>query len=388
MIFITWDYNGERGAVRAFERLGYKVCPVAIDQSGDISADPAFMNRLSEAIDKGARDKNRAEFVFSHDYFPAVSKVCGRYSLPYLSFVYDSPHYSLTSPAVEEPVNRVNVFDRGLLEELQKAGTPNLTHRVLSTDPDMAGQTAAFKGLPYEHDVSFIGSLYRDRYTFFDQIQGLPPALKEYLDLAVAAQQKLFGVDLIGDANVVPDKIIDAMHSYVSFEQSGDYRMEPRMLLRDIIRKKVTSVERLNILSMLGEHFDVDLYTMPGTEVPAGIRNLGYASYDSQMPRVFNRSKVNINITLRTIRTGIPQRALDIMVCGGFLLSDYREELAEYFTEGEEMVMARTPEDFVTLTEYYLSHDDEREQIALNGQRKVLGLYTHDRVFAEMIKEL
>ena len=388
MIFITWDYNGEKGAVRAFERLGYKVRPVAIDQAGDISGDPAFRKRLSSAIDGSAHTGKPVQFVFSHDYFPAVSAVCDSYGLPYLSFVYDSPHYSLTSPTAENLVNRISLFDRGLMEELTAAGTHNLIHRVLSADPDMAAQTAVLQGLPYEHDVSFIGSLYRDRYTFFDQIQGLPPALKEYLDLAISAQQKLFGADLIGNPDIVPDRIIDALHSHVNFDLNGDYRMEPRMLLKDILRKKVTSVERSNILSMLGDRFSVDLYTTPGTEVPAGIRNMGYASYDSQMPRIFNRSKININITLRTIRTGIPQRALDIMACGGFLLSDYREELAEYFAEGEEMAMARTPEDFVSLTEYYLSHEDERKQIALRGQQKVLEHYTHDRVFAEMIGDL
>ena len=74
------------------------------------------------------------------------------------------------------------------------------------------------------------------------------------------------------------------------------------------------------------------------------------------------------------------------MACGGFLLSDYREELAEYFVEGEDFALARTPEEFVTLAGYYLEHEEERERIALSGQKKVLENYTHDKVFAEMAR--
>ena len=388
MIFAAWDYNGQEGAVRAFERLGYRVSRIAIDQAGNITDDPEIAGRLSTLIEACLREQDPCRFVFSHDYFPVISDVCQRFSVPYLSHVYDSPHYSLTSPTTGNAVNRIHVFDRGLLEELEAGGTGNLRHTLLSVDPDLAGQAKRYDGQPYEHEVSFIGSLYRDRYTFYDQIEGLPQTLREYMDLAFAAQRKIFGVDLLGNPELVPDKIIDALGGHVHFDLNGDYRMEPRMLLRDILRKKVTSLERAEILARLGERFPVDLYTTPGTETPSGVRNLGYASYDREMPRVFRRSRVNINITLRTIRTGIPQRALDIMACGGFLLSDYREELAEFFSEGEELVLARTPEDFLRLTEYYLAHDKEREEIARNGQRRVLENYTHDSVFRKMTGEL
>lgn len=388
MIFAAWDYNGQEGAVRAFERLGYRVSRIAIDQAGNITDDPEFSKKLAGLIETGAEEQDPCRFVFSHDYFPVISDVCQIFSVPYLSHVYDSPHYSLTSPTTGNAVNRIHVFDRGLLEELEAGGTENLRHTLLSVDPDLAAQAKRYDGQPYEHEVSFIGSLYRDRYTFYDQIEGLPQTLREYLDLAFAAQRKIFGVDLLGNPELVPDKIIDALGGHVHFDLNGDYRMEPRMLLRDILRKKVTSLERAEILAGLGERFPVDLYTTPGTETPSGVRNLGYASYDREMPRVFRRSRVNINITLRTIRTGIPQRALDIMACGGFLLSDYREELAEFFSEGEELVLARTPEDFLRLTEYYLAHDKEREEIARNGQRRVLENYTHDSVFRKMTGEL
>ena len=45
-----------------------------------------------------------------------------------------------------------------------------------------------------------------------------------------------------------------------------------------------------------------------------------------------------LNLTLRSITSGIPLRALDILGCGGFLLSNYQPELCEYFTPDVDFV--------------------------------------------------
>ena len=89
------------------------------------------------------------------------------------------------------------------------------------------------------------------------------------------------------------------------------------------------------------------------------------------MPHVFRNSKINLNITLRSIRTGIPLRALDIMGCGGFLLSNYQEELKEFFSEDKELVMFYSLEDCLEKIDYYLDHEDERKHIATAGRKAV-----------------
>ncbi|MCR5675538.1 MAG: glycosyltransferase [Lachnospiraceae bacterium] len=386
MILLTWDYHGQARVADAFARLGYQAELLPIDPT-DITANPAFRARLTDLLREGKQRQDPFLFVFSHDFFPVAAEVCEAEQIPYLSLVYDSPHYSLTSPAIDNGMSRAYVFDRGLLAELAASGITAPRHALLSVDPGMAEQTAALSDLPYAHDVSFIGTLYQSEYVFYNQIKYLPPALHGYLDGVIKAQEQVFGYDMIGDPAVVPEKKIEEMAGYVQFDLTGEYRLRPADLLRDILRKKVTSVERSNILARLGRAFPVDLYTTPTSVAPAGVRNLGYADYDREMPRIFHRSRININITLRTIRTGIPLRAMDIMACGGFLLSDYREELAEFFTDGEDLALAHTPEEFAELTAYYLEHEEEREAIARNGQRKVLENYTHDKVFARMIAE-
>lgn len=53
---------------------------------------------------------------------------------------------------------------------------------------------------------------------------------------------------------------------------------------------------------------------------------MGAVDYYEVMPHVFKQSKINLNITLRSIQSGMPLRAWDIMGAGGFLLSNYQAD--------------------------------------------------------------
>ena len=115
-----------------------------------------------------------------------------------------------------------------------------------------------------------------------------------------------------------------------------------------------------------------------GSESPGIIKN--------GMPRVFRESKINLNITLRSITSGIPLRALDIMGAGGFLMSNYQPELAEYFINGQDMVMFDSPEDMQWKIRYYLQRDEERQQIANNGLEKVKKEFSYDIQLAKIMQ--
>lgn len=80
---------------------------------------------------------------------------------------------------------------------------------------------------------------------------------------------------------------------------------------------------------------------------------------------------MNLNISLKTIRTGIPLRVLDILASGGFVISNFQEELAEYFRLGEEIITYGDIEELYYLVNYYLQHEEERKEIAARGLQRV-----------------
>lgn len=102
------------------------------------------------------------------------------------------------------------------------------------------------------------------------------------------------------------------------------------------------------------------------------------------MPEVFANSKVNLNISLKAIRTGIPLRVIDVMGCGGFVLSNYQEEILEYMHPGVDCEVYESLEDAYYKVEFYLKNEKIREKIARNG----LELVTRDFSFEDRVKVL
>ena len=91
---------------------------------------------------------------------------------------------------------------------------------------------------------------------------------------------------------------------------------------------------------------------------------MGPVKYHTQMPLVFKSSRLNLCPTLRSIVSGIPLRSLDILACGGVLLSNYQPELAEYFMDGEDLIMYSSLEEAIDKAQWYLSNEDARAAIA------------------------
>ena len=95
------------------------------------------------------------------------------------------------------------------------------------------------------------------------------------------------------------------------------------VLADGILCKKMANIERTQILKRLSEIYQVKLYTKNPTPELPNVINMGSVDYYDMMPYVFKCSDINLNITLRSIKTGIPLRAMDIMGAGGFLMSNY-----------------------------------------------------------------
>lgn len=106
------------------------------------------------------------------------------------------------------------------------------------------------------------------------------------------------------------------------------------------------------------------------------------------MPFVFANSKINLNISLRSICSGIPLRALDIMGCGGFLLTNYQPELDEYFTNGVDYVYFDSKEDLLSKIEYYLSHPKERKEIASNALLRIASDFSYEHQLHQLFSLL
>ena len=103
------------------------------------------------------------------------------------------------------------------------------------------------------------------------------------------------------------------------------------------------------------------------------------------MPYVFKNSEINLNITLRSIQRGIPLRCFDIMGCGGFLITNYQEDLFQFFEPNKDFVYYESREDLIEKIDYYLEHEEERKSIARSGHDKVVAFHSYEHRLKEII---
>ena len=93
-----------------------------------------------------------------------------------------------------------------------------------------------------------------------------------------------------------------------------------------VLSYKIAQLERREVIGALSPHFDMDVYTDDESGFVRA-RNRGLADYGKETPVIFNRSRINLNLTLRSIRSGIPLRVWDIMAAGGFCISNRQAEM-------------------------------------------------------------
>lgn len=156
----------------------------------------------------------------------------------------------------------------------------------------------------------------------------------------------------------------------------------------DIKAFQKTNEERTKLLLGLAKKHSVVLYAPYSTDVQ-DLENLvlaGPVDYHQEMPLVFRHSKINLNITLSCIESGIPLRILDIMGSGGFLITNPQSELEEHFTDGVDLVYYQNETDLYEKAAYYLSHEEEMKKIAASGYQKVKQYYNYPLMIQRMFE--
>ncbi len=391
ILYYDWDeFNGEdcRDAMR---RLGHEVEIIRLDPSS-YELTPKIEAEFKAEFDrKDESGKRYFDLVYSFDYYPNISDVCQKYDMPYVSWVFDCPHYTLDSHTNINSANHIYVFDRELYKLMRSRGVSTINYSPLGVNEQrlsaLCQKLDAETGgrISFWHEVSFLGSLYDNEFNFYDQVSYLPPELKQYMDIVIQAQEKIYGHDLFTDEKAVTQGHIDRLRQYIQFENTGKYEINYDDVIRDILRKKVTVNDRRNILKRMGQHFDTVIYTNPDARPIEGVANLGIADYTHKMPLIFHRSKVNLNISLRCITSGVSLRVMDVLAAGGFLVTTASPEIEEYFTDGVDLAIAHTPEEMIAKTAFYLEHEDERKEIALNGQRKVYEQFAYTKLLPKIL---
>jgi len=385
ILFLNWHCFLGEDTISTLQDLGHTVSLFIHDD---------FRERKSEAFHsaflKHAED-NHTELAFSYNYYPVMAEACKELDIPYISFLYDSPYQMIFSYTLAYPTNYVFLFDSDLANYFIQGGLPNVYYHTLPADPKMLPKAKKhpLNRSRLSSDLSFVGSLYHEDHTFYDRLPLKKyPYMKGYFEGIMEAQSKVYGYNFIQE--LLTPEIMEILLKEYPLDFSSDSVSPPEYPYATyFLDRKLTSIERKRYITAIGERFGKDyslkLFTRDqGVSIP-GVKNMGTASYEEEMPYVYENSKINLNISLRSITSGIPMRCMDIFSCGGFLLTNYQGDFAPDFIPGEDYDFFENTEDLLGKIDYYLSHEKERREIAENGAQKAMELYSLPKVMEELI---
>lgn len=367
--------------------------------------------------------------VFSINYFSYIAELCHKINLHYICYNVDSPLLNMQHPSVAYETNCIYTFDsneakyfnndgidtvhylplctntervqalmKNKLSSKSVSGFCNLKNPSLTDSKKTSIKTTNLKHIEndetnlfykYIYDISFVGNLYdKNRYDEMEHI--LPDYLCGYMDAAIEAQLNVSGGNLL--KNMLTPEIVDMLSEYTDVKASAQSYADLKFhFATSVLSHKAAAKMRTVTLNRLAMRYPdkVHLFTTSDTtSLFPGLVIHEAVDYLLEAPLVFAKSKININMTAPNIETGIPLRVFDILGAGGFVLTDWREDLKDCFTIGKDLEVYDGIDDLLEKTDYYLKHEDKREMIAKHGLETVQNRHNYSVRMRKIFKKL
>ena len=378
MKILFYRYNSicEPDMIESMKELGHEVVEIREEMENKTFSLQECVALVGKTLLEASYD-----MVFSVNFYPAISEVCQICRIRYVCWIVDSPVLELYSHAIRNTWNRIFLFDYALYLEFVKENPECIFYLPLAANVNASDRARSLIGererKEYAGDITFIGSLYTEKSPL-RKVEGLPEYMKGYFDGLIEAQLKVYGYSFLEE--LLDDEIIQNFRNCApecyQFPEKATHNYKA-VLAHSYLGMEVTARERLNLLSSLSEEHSVQIYTYSDTTTIPKLQNRGGAESKTQMPQIFSLSKINLNITARPIRTGIPQRIWDVLGAGGFLLTNYQQELGEYFEIGKEIDVFGSEQELLEKATYYLEHEEERMEMAKRAYEKVKAEHTY-----------
>ena len=360
ILIYQWEAGKEAALREGLVSMGYH-CVELREDFEDCHVDAGFAMKVMNCM-----QKENIHMVLSLNYVPLLANVCEMRKVPYVAWICDCPLQMLFSKTVLYQCNYFFCFDRAYANRLAGLGCENVYHFPLAVDVQgmeeklSEGQKNAEKQAA---DIFVAGSDGESRKWL--EAEGIPEYSKGYLQGIEEAQIRVYGYNFVRE--MVEEETARDILEKAGIVPGEMYFDSPVQMVADFVNEEITEKERARVIERLSQNHELHLCTK------------------EDMPAVFGCGKINLYITPKGVESGIAQPVLDTLACGGFCLTNYQPETAEFFEDGKELVMYTDVADLAQKADYYLTHDKEREAIAKAGREKVREYFSLQERLADML---
>ncbi|MFJ4609168.1 CgeB family protein [Pseudomonas atacamensis] len=349
----------------ALQTLGFSVMTLALNEDN-------VMGLMSA----------RPDYVLTINFNQFISEVCELLKIPYLAWVIDTPCYPIYDKAINHSHSFTFIYDAAVARRLRQSGVRQVYHLPVAANLERIGQIDFHKQDSLaDTDISFVANLTRTEYRT-SILPHLSVQTREGCSRLIGSLDRPDG--FLNLSAQLGGELISAIKQESGYLLAGDRYLSVAEKLAYLLGREHSWQERIDVVQRLEQRFRVAVYGNNEWQAQIG-SYVGHANHFTEMPRIFQRSKINLNIIRSFVETGLPMRVFDVLSCGGFLVSNDKHDLHKLFNDGQDLVIYRDTQDLLDICAYYLEHDEERRDIAQQGRVTLAQNHTFMQRMTDML---
>jgi len=310
-----------------------------------------------------------------------IAAHCAKNGTIHINWCVDDPFFMeiFHGRPIMPASNRLDfVSNRAYVAPMRERGL-NAHFLPLAADPAIFFPPA--EAPPYARDLCFVGNSYRKQIDeFCSSCEGLMERLVPFMGDVLHRYERNMLIDLERE---------------VAAELDGQ-TLPPSLSKRKatfIVKHFISYLFRKRTVCSLAREFPGFVVfgdpfwkcDLPDEKVSTTV------GYYANLRDTYVRTKINIDINRVVITEGLTQRVFDCSACGGFIITNNKSIINEFFetkTVEKELVTFDNERHLKDLINHYLMNEEERLAIARRAQKKVLGEHTYDHRMRTIFKIL
>lgn len=362
----------------ALDRL--QVPNASIDVGETETVRPDFMEALLLGIARFQPDFLLTVNHFGLDREGKIAALLEKAQLPLASWFVDSPELILHGwPGQSRSNIAVFSFDADSLGYLHEQGFSHAEYLPLGTDPNRFAPGAPQRP-EWKSPVSFVGESIAERVRGLAESLGADGLGKRLLE----AGRHFAEAETRSSAAYLRESRPELAAEVAALSPEGQLAAESLVTFSAAHHYRVSCLRALAPSPTLVAGDDA----WPALLREPNFRFLPRMNYYSELPGFYAAADVNFNCTSAQMKGAVNQRVFDVPACGGFLLTDEREQLALLFDPGREAACYGRVEDVPELVRRWLASPDERLAVARRARRRVLAQHTYEHRLGSLLASM
>jgi spore maturation protein CgeB len=376
VLVINPDYFLLPEVMRAFGQLGHEVRLALFDKRRDQGEE--VLRQLLLDVREFSPD---LVFTVNHlgfDREGLLLDTLHRLRVPSVSWYVDSPAIILSLyDGPQSDLAFIFVWDPTYIPEVRALGFDRVFPLPLATDPEVFSPKRAGSAGNRRTPVAFVGnSLVGSVQEKLARLPGSPKFQELFQKLSNSFQSHPFRrlEFLLAFEGLKENPFIRGL------DRQGRSDLEAALLWRATLKYRLTCIREL-------VPFEPVIYGDAGWQelLGKGFILRPEVNYYDELPQVYGATDINFNATSLQMKAAVNQRVFDAPAAGGFLLTDFREQLAELFKVGDEVACFTEPGEIPELVRFYLRHPEVRKKVTAKARDRVLKEHTYRHRVAAML---